>query len=149
MAPPGGDHGRKQNNVCTLLTNEAETKKLGHAYGEVGIVLRRGPDRVLGADAAFLTTDQLPARYTHEGYLETIPKLVVEIRSKNNADAEVESKVAEYFAAGVVEVWVLDPEQRTIAKYTSNGVMEHRAEATLTSDLLPDFRVAVAHFFAD
>lgn len=94
MAPPGGDHGRKQNKVCTLLTNEAEAKGLGHAYGEVGIVLRRGPDRVPGADAAFLTTDQLPARYSREGYLETIPKLIVEIRSKNDTPTEIETKAA-------------------------------------------------------
>ena len=149
MAPPGGDHGRKQNKVCVLLTNEAESKGLGHAYGEVGIVLRRGPDRVPGADAAFLTADQLPARYTREGYLETIPKLVVEIRSKNDATPEIESKVGEYLAAGVVEVWVLDPDLQTIAKHRLDGVRTFGSGETLASDLLPDFNVPVALFFAD
>ena len=148
MAPPGGDHGRKQNKVCTLLTNEAESKGLGHAYGEVGIVVRRGPDRVPGADAAFLTTDQLPARYSREGYLETIPKLIVDIRSKNDTLPELESKVAEYLAAGAVEVWVLDPDAKMTAKHTAAGVAMLSVEETLTSELLPGFRVAVARFFA-
>jgi len=84
MAPPGGEHGFKQSELLRYLIVEAQLKDLGRASGEVGIVLRRKPDRVVGADAAFLTKDQLPAKYSREGYLETIPKLVVEIRSKND-----------------------------------------------------------------
>ncbi len=149
MAPPGGDHGRKQHVVGRILDREAEQKGLGHAYSEVGIVLRRGPDRIPGADAAFLTTDQLPARYSREGYLETIPKLIVEIRSKNDTLPEIESKVAEYLAAGAVEVWVLDPDAKMIAKHTAAGVATLSVEESLTSELLPGFLVAVAQFFAE
>ncbi len=149
MAPPGGDHGRKQNKVCSLLSNEAESKGLGHAYGGIGIVLRRGPDRVPGADAAFLTADQLPAKYSREGYLETIPGLIVEIRSKNDTMPEIESKVAEYLAAGAVEIWVLDPDAQTISKHTAVGALLLPAGESLTSDLLPGFRVAINQFFAD
>ncbi len=149
MAPPGGDHGRKQNSVGFYLRLEAELKGLGRAYSEVGIVLRRGPDRVPGADAAFLTADQLPARYTREGYLETIPKLVVEIRSKNDTLLEIESKVAEYLAAGVVEVWVLDSEDQSIAVHTAGSVRTCATGEPLTSDLLPGFSVPVHLFFAD
>ncbi len=149
MAPPGGDHGRKQHVVGRILDREAELKGLGRAYGEVGIVLRRGPDRVPGADAAFLTTDQLPVRYTREGYLETIPKLVVEIRSKNDTLPEIESKVAEYLAAGVVEVWVLDPEDQSIAQHTAGSIRTCVSGEPLTSNLLPGFSVPVHLFFAD
>ena len=149
MAPPGGDHGRKQHVVGRILDREAECKGLGHAYGEVGIILRRAPDRVLGADAAFLTSDQLPAKYSREGYLETMPKLVVEIRSKNDTTTEVQDKVAEYLAAGVVEVWVLDPELQTIAKCMATGNQTLTAIESLTSGLLPGFHVPVADFFAE
>lgn len=149
MAPPGGDHGRKQHVVGRILDREAESKGLGRAYGEVGIVLRRGPDRVPGADAAFLTTDQLPARYTREGYLETIPKLVVEIRSKNDTLSEIEAKVGEYLAAGVVEVWVFNPEDQTIAQHRADGASIVSAGQSLTSELLPGFRVPVDQFFAE
>ena len=149
MAPPGGDHGRKQHVVGRILDREAEAKGLGRAYGEVGIILRRGPHRVPGADAAFLTSDQLPAKYSREGYLETIPKLVVEIRCKNDTHPEVESKVAEYLAAGVIEVWVLDSESQTILKHWASGIAVLGVEEPLTSDILPGFRVAVAQFFAE
>ncbi len=148
-APPGGDHGRKQHVVGRILDREAEQKGLGRAYGEVGIVLRRGPDRVPGADAAFLTIDQLPARYTREGYLETIPKLIVEILSKNDTPPEIESKVAEYLAAGAVEVWVLDADAQKIAKHTAAAVSTVSGGESLTSELLPGFRVAVSQFFTE
>ena len=149
MAPPGGEHGFKQSELLRYLIVEAQLKDLGRASGEVGIVLRRKPDRVVGADAAFLTKDQLPAKYSREGYLETIPKLVVEIRSKNDTLPEIESKVAEYLAAGVVEVWVLDPEVQTIAKHVTGGMTLLSPSETLTSELLPGFNVSVALFFAD
>jgi len=149
MAPPGGEHGFKQSELLRYLIVEAQLKDLGRASGEVGIVLRRKPDRVVGADAAFLTKDQLPAKYSREGYLETIPKLVVEIRSKNDTLPEIESKVAEYLAAGVVEVWVLDPELQTIAKHVTGGMTLLSPSETLTSELLPGFNVPVALFFAD
>jgi len=149
MAPPGFEHSRRQNKVDRYLTLEAELKGLGLSCPEVGIVLRRKPDRVVGADCAFLTTDQLPAKKTPEGYLETIPKLVVEIRSKNDTLPEIESKVAEYHAAGVIEVWVLDPEDQTMAVHTVGSVRTVGSTESLTSDLLPGFRVPVALFFAD
>jgi len=148
MAPPGFDHGIEQSNVLRYLIIDAEMKGLGRSCGETGVVLRRDPDRVVGPDVAFLTPDQLPARRTREGYLETIPKLVVEIRSENDTLPEIESKVAEYLAAGVVEVWVLDPDDQSIAVH-AGSVRTFASTEQLTSDLLPGFAVPVAAFFAE
>ena len=149
MAPPGGDHGRKQHVVGRILDREAESKGLGRAYGEVGIVLRRNPDRVVGPAVSLIGRDQWPPKVTPEDFLETIPKLVVEIRSKNDTMPEIESKVAEYLAAGVIEVWVLDPENKSIAKHRADGVTLLDETEVLESELLPRFNVSVAQFFAD
>ena len=54
-----------------------------------------------------------------------------------------------YLAAGAVEVWVLDPDAQTIAKHTATGVSALCGGELLTSELLPGFRVAVSHFFAE
>lgn len=88
-------------------------------YGEVragdgGIELQTGPDTVVGADAAFLTNDQLPPEITSEGWLITIPALVVEVVSKNDTRREVQQKVNRYLEAGVRLVWVIDPRPRTV-----------------------------------
>src|SRR5690349_251333 len=101
MAPPGGEHGRVQHRVGWVLAHYAERLGLGEAFGEVGIILRRNPDRLVGPDAAFVATRSLPVRLSSEGYLETIPELVVEVRSKNDTVPELREKIDEYLEAGV------------------------------------------------
>ncbi len=149
MPPPGDIHSEKQSATTIILATQAQAKGLGKVRVEVGIVLRRNPDRVVGADAAFLTNDQLPAMRTKEGYLETIPKLIVEVKSKNDFWPEIESKVAEYLAAGVELVWVLDDDQPTITAYTTGQPQQvFAANDLLTAPFLPGFAVLVAEFFA-
>ena len=69
----------------------------------------RNPDRLVGADAVFIANSSLPIRESSEGYLETIPDLVVEVRSKNDTLPAVQRKVDDYLTAGVKVVWVVDP----------------------------------------
>lgn len=148
MAPPADIHGFRQALIVVHL-HQAQTLGLGEVRGEVGIVLRRNPDRVVGADAAFILTASLPVKRSQEGYLETIPEIVVEIRSKNDTNPEVDSKTAEYHRAGVVEVWVIDPDARTVTICRANqSVTVFPDTATLTSALLPGFAVPVGGLFA-
>lgn len=149
MAPAADIHSAKQLTVGVILTLEAHKKGLGEARVESAIVLRRNPDRLVVADAAFLTTDQFPLKHSKEGYLETVPKLAVEVKSKNDSWPEVQSKVAEYLAAGVELVWVMDHKTRRITAYTASQPPHVFALTdTLTSNFLPGFAVPVADFFA-
>jgi len=51
------------------LTVQGEKKGHGKSYTEVGIVLARRPDHIVGADAAFVTKSSLPAREAADAYL--------------------------------------------------------------------------------
>ena len=105
MPPAGGEHGFIELNLGAALKMYGEFKGLGAAAaGEVGIILARDPDDLYGADAFFVTNARLPIRYSREGYLETIPELVVEVRSKNDTLAELGRKAADYLRAGGVVV---------------------------------------------
>ena len=149
MAPAADIHSAKQFVAGVILYLHAQAKGLGEGRTESAIILRRNPDRVAIADAAFLTTDQFPLKHSKEGYLETIPKLTVEVKSKNDSWPEVESKVAEYLAAGVELVWVLDQKASAIRAYAANQPTQVFAAAdTLTAPFLPGFAVPVADFFA-
>jgi Uma2 family endonuclease len=108
VSPPGRKHGSVQSHVVAFLVS-AEEAGLGEAFTEIGIVLWRDPDRLVGADAAFVVRDRCPVRETREGYLETIPDLIVEIRSKDDTVAELNRKAADYLQAGVRVVWLIDP----------------------------------------
>lgn len=150
MAPAGDIHCAVEANLVTELKVQGERKGHGKARcGEVSVILRRGPDRVVGADAVFITSKSLPIRRSSEGYLETIPELVVEVRSPNDTGPEVERKVRDYLAAGVKVVWVADPEAQTVTAHRPGQPPFVFAETdTLTvGDLIPGFRMAVRDVF--
>ena len=149
MSPPGATHGNLQVRIGAELISQGEKKGYGKAFTEVGVVLARNPDHIVGADAAFVTSDSLPARESPEGYLETIPELVVEVRSKNDTAAEVSGKVADYLQAGSKSVWVVDDASATVAEYRPNSPPRvYRKSDTLTcNDLIPGFRLGLDDLF--
>jgi Uma2 family endonuclease len=146
MPPPGDVHGAIEANLAAALKYQGEYRGLGKARsGEVTIVLGRNPDHVFGADAGFIAKSSLPIRRSSEGYLETIPDLVVEVRSKNDTMAALERKAADYLAAGVRVVWVVDPGARAVTEYRRDTVARVFAEnETLTvEDVIPGFQLPV------
>jgi Uma2 family endonuclease len=150
MPPPGDIHGAVESNITTDLKVQGERRRLGKVRcGEVSIVLWRDPDRVVSADAVFIANQSLPVRLSKEGYLETIPDLVAEVRSKNDTLSEVLKKVKDYLTAGVRVVWVLDPAKRTVTAHRRGKRPEVFSENdTLTvEDVMPGFRVAVRDIF--
>jgi Uma2 family endonuclease len=151
IMPPAGDlHGGREARLTYELVRQGEIP--GHGVvrsGDVGIILRRNPDRLVGADALFVTSARLPIHTSPEGYLETIPDLVAEVRSTNDRPAEVAGKVAEYLAAGVRLVWVLDPPSQTVTAHRPGQPPRvFAAGETLTADeVIPGFAAAVADLF--
>jgi Uma2 family endonuclease len=149
MSPPGFRHGKLQGRIVTEFINQGETHGYGEASSETGVVLSRSPDTVVGPDVSFVAKKSFPIRESPEGYLETIPDLVVEVRSKNDSLNYINSKVSQYLQAGVRIVWVVDGQ--------ANTVIEHRADASprtfsekdiLTcDDVIPGFRLNLAELF--
>jgi len=142
MTPPGDMHADSQASILYYL-KLAALEGLGKVRGDVGVILSRDPDTVVGPDAAFILTASLPLKISPEGYLETIPDIVVEIRSKNDSMPEVEDKVADYLAAGVKLVWVIDSAKDSIYAYEPTGRTILKRGDVLTTSLLPTFRVPV------
>jgi Uma2 family endonuclease len=150
MPPPGDIHGALESNLVTQLKIQGEHRGLGKARsGDVGIFLRHSPDRVVGADAVFIASASLPLRRSPEGYLETIPELVVEVRSKNDTQPEIDRKVGEYFLAGVRVVWVPDPERQIVTVYRPGQAPQVLGpQDTLTvDDVIPGFKMPVRDVF--
>jgi Uma2 family endonuclease len=152
MSPPGDEHGAVEANFSYALMHYGQLRGHGKVRaGETGIVLWRDPDRVVGADVLFVANASLPIRRSPEGYLETIPDLVVEVTSKNDTRPHVQRKVNDYLQAGVKVVWVADPSAGTVTEY--QAAVEpavHGQEETLTlEDLIPGFQLSVREALAD
>lgn len=85
------------------------------------------------------------------GYLDVAPELVAEVLSPWDNPADLRRKLAEYFEAGVLVVWVLDPATRTVRVHNAVvGAVVLRESDTLTGgDVLPGFAAPVAELFAE
>jgi Uma2 family endonuclease len=151
MVPPGNIHGAAQSNISTQLKIQGEFKGHGKARTEVGVILWYGPDRVVTPDVLFIANKSLPIRTSAQGYLETIPELVVEIRSKNDSLKYVQRKVKHYLKAGVDVVWVADPATKTVTTHTATGepVSYSESDSLQLPGLIPGFSMPVADVFRE
>lgn len=150
MTPTNPTHGRIEVNVAAALKHFVRTQNPGVVMaGEVGVFTARNPDTVRAADVLFLSHDRNARRERQEGFLDVAPELTVEILSPTDRPEQVRRKLGEYFAAGVLQVWVIDPATRTVQVHHGDGEPESLAPgATLTGgDLLPGFRLPVDEIF--
>lgn len=90
-----------------------------------------------------------PVKLTPEGYLETIPQLVVEIRSKNDSARDMADRVADYLKAGVVVVWVVEPATETVTEHRNGEAVKscQRDETLRCEDVIPSFKLTLAELF--
>lgn len=114
--PTTGRHGAIQAAICGELGIQAVVPGFGKVWVETGFILSSHPDTtLLGPDVSFIGTARLPVKNSKEGFIETYPDLVVEVRSKNDTKPYMAEKVKTYLAAGVRQVWIAEPELRSIA----------------------------------
>jgi Uma2 family endonuclease len=152
MTPPGFFHGVHEGNVIAALKYLGQYQGHGIAgSGEVGVILKRNPDHIVGVDALFVGNSRLPVTCSSEGYLETIPHLVAEVRSKNDTLAAMERRAEELLQAGVVVVWVVDPINRNVVEHRQGTAPRtYTEDDTLTvEDIIPGFALPVRQALQD
>ena len=143
--PAGDRHGRVTMNLTIRLGTFVERTGAGQLFAaETGFTLFRSPDTVRAADIAFVQRERLPEAVP--GYPELVPDLIVEVLSPGDRAAETLAKVADWLAAGVRLVWVIDPERRIARVYRPDG-----PERSITAgghldgeDVLPGFTCSLA-----
>jgi Uma2 family endonuclease len=83
-----------------------------------------------------------------QDWVRGAPDLVVEVLSPESRRRDLEVKPGLYAANGVVEVWIADPDARTIEIRTAAGTALVPAGGELTTPLLPGFVLRSADVFA-
>lgn len=145
----GWQHGWIEMNIILVLANDPVARSVGRTVsGDTAFVLARDPDTVRIPDVAFVRHERLPPPLV-SGRAALAPDLAVEIRSPNDRPGEMQRKVADYFAAGVRLVWLVDPDSQTVEAWTPGG-LDRRCTAAETIDggaVIPGFRCPVARFF--
>lgn len=150
MSPTGGEHARIAFHLGAELVAFARRQRTGWVVGgEVGIYTRRNPDTIRGADVAFLSRERAPEG-PPRGFLENAPELVVEVVSPSERWQALRQKVEEYFGIGVEQVWIVEPDNRTVLVYTSPTEMRKftEGERLVGEGKLKGFVLDVADLFA-
>ena len=126
-------------------------RKLGVVAGADAIMrLRDGRNRL--PDVSFTSWENVPTKDAHlKSVADFAPDLAIEVISDGNTQSEIARKREDYFAAGTRLVWIVEPDDRTVAVYTDpNSFSLLRESDTLTGgDVLPGFELPLAEFFND
>jgi len=150
MTPVGWKHGTTEIRVARVLADFVEQRGLGEvAGGEVGHILKRDPDSVLGADVSFISTERFQQVKDPSRFVEIAPDLAVEILSPGDRASEVLDKVHQYLDAGTEAVWIVDPVKEAVTVYRKDRAiaMLGREDELDGDDYLPGFRTPVGKFF--
>lgn len=150
MTGTGTLHGVVALRIGRYVGAFVDEHTLGVATGaESAFRLCRSPETVRCPDCAFIAgarlTDGLP-----RGAFEGAPDLAIEVLSPSNTHADMSRTLAEYLRYGARQVWIVDPETRTVTTHTAGGLPRFlEGDDVLDGgELLPGFSMPVAAFFA-
>ncbi len=135
--------------LIQLLRNSLSGKRLGTVTAPDGM-MRLRPGLIRIPDVAFIRWDRLPNRKApHTQFAELGPDIAIEVLSPSNTRAEMALKTTEYFEAGSRQVWLFDPETRSISVYSDpTQVKALEAKDILEGgDILPGFSIQVQQIF--
>jgi Uma2 family endonuclease len=152
MSPTGPDHGRTGTRLTIRLGAFVERHELGETWiNDVGfrVDLGDGKDTVMAPDIAFLAKSR-PPHDRAEPWYAGAPDLAIEIVSPSQSHPSVMAKAQDWITAGAQEVWLVDPENRTVEvlRAGSNQIALLGSEMVLESPLVPGFSVKVGEIFA-
>jgi Uma2 family endonuclease len=133
------------------LSNYGISHNLGEAHSEVLFKLPLSKERNRKPDVAFVPYSQWPKdrRLPDTNAWEVLPTLCVEVVSPNDLADEIETKINEYFEAGVKLVWVIYPRHERVYAYQSPTQIHRltRDDALEAADVFPGFSLRLAELF--
>jgi len=143
----GARHGGVGVRLIVRLASYVEAHQLGGVYGPDTTFQIGANERI--PDVAFVSTARFPVEGEPEGLWPFAPDLAVEIISPNDLYEKVISKIEEYFAAGVRQVWLLSPEHKTVTIYhtpTQTTILTE-ADDLMNEALFPGFHCQIVELF--
>ena len=150
MPPAGFEHGELSLDIGSSLSTYVKAHNLGKACGaETGFLIGSNPDHVLAPDASFVRRERVAAAGRVTGYFPGPPDLAVEVISPHDRYTEVAEKVADWLAAGVQLLILVEPRRRSVTRHAPG-----QPPVTLTeqdtldgSPVLPGWQLPVRDLF--
>jgi len=157
MTPaPSSTHQRQSGRLYNKLFNYLHNKPCEVFYAPYDVRL----PRLSGNDKEIITVLQPdicvicdPQKIDEKGCIGA-PDIVVEILSPGNNKKELKNKYEVYEESGVLEYWVIHPQEKTFLKYVlTDGLFQPSRLLTMgddvTTPVLPGFVLSLDELFAD
>jgi Uma2 family endonuclease len=142
MSPVGGDSGKREANLITDLNIWNRQTGLGEVFSSSTVFkLPRGSQR--SPDAAWIERSRwealTPAQ--QQVFPPIVPDFVIELRSRTDSLADLQTKMREYQDNGVRLGLFINPQDRQVEIYRLDGMVEVLQSPTQVSgeDVLPGF----------
>ncbi|MDQ3129199.1 MAG: Uma2 family endonuclease [Acidobacteriota bacterium] len=126
----------------------SKQNKFGRVYGNM--IFQIGANRRI-PDVAFVSANKIPHTGEPLDIWNFAPDLAIEVISPSERHNKVEQKIREYFAAGVIQVWKIVPEFKTLTIYFSMTETKILTEDDVITceEILPGFNLKLSDIFID
>lgn len=147
-------HQKIERNIARVF----EDYESGHhtavaVVSPCDVLIRERPARTRQPDVLLISNERLADRSIDDpDPLSPPPELIVEIISKSEKQRSIDEKVADYIAAGVVEIWIVRMDGQSVEQITVESGKAGRRRLfgmadRLESSAFPGLAMAVSNIF--
>ena len=125
MPPTGGETGKRNSSINAQLWLWNQQHKLGEVFdSSTGFKLPNGATR--SPDAAWIKKERWESLTPQQQkkFIPLCPDFVIELRSNSDNLSDVQKKMQEYLANGLVLGWLIDPQNKQVEVYQSDCLVE-------------------------
>jgi len=147
---PKRKHALAQTRFARALDEWAEKLDTGTAGTEWHFQVRPPGEigRTLVPDVAFLSYKRMPPEEQETTEISRIaPDVVVEVRSEDDHQEDIDEKVRVYLAAGTTVIFLVDPDDKTATVKDAHGTRVVGEDDILEHSALPGFTLRVRRLF--
>ncbi len=154
MGPSDYESEEIGTRLSTFLNNWVMSRKLGRVTGSsAGFILPRIEEddsekrNLRSPDVSFVRADRL--KKTKRDFVELVPDLMVEIKSKSDRIKPREEKIQLFLQLGSVVGILIDPDKLTVTVYRLNQapVILQNGDTLRLPDLLPGWELAISELW--
>ncbi len=111
-----------QMNVGRVVGNFVRDGRLGFLTGSAaGLATFANPGDVRRAGVVFTSRERTGGKLPADGHATVAPELVVEVLSRHDRVRKIDTKVEAYFAAGVLLIWLVNPDTWVVRVLRPDG----------------------------
>jgi Uma2 family endonuclease len=149
MPPTGGETSKRNLDLLVAVGTWAKDEGSGIAFSSGGFIL---PNSALRSpDVAWIRRPRLETLTAEQKkkFIPLCPDFVIELRSPTDSLSALQAKMQEYLDNGTQLGWLIDPEDKRVYIYHSNGAVECLENPVeLSGDpVLPGFVLALREFW--